>query len=292
MTGYASISGSAKGLDWVWEARSVNARGLDLRVRVPDAGEALEADIRKRAPATFTRGSISITLRINASEVDTGFALNPDGVQAVLEAANRLQQDAEAAGLTLAPLSLGDLLNHRATTDQGRMADRFLSIYKKLAAGIPQLLEDLDAARTAEGTALHGILIAQIDEMARLAKAAAASAEARAARSGALLKSRVAALLGATDRVDEDRLAQELALLTVKADVTEELDRLDAHIASARELLTSEKPVGRKLDFLMQEFNREANTLCSKSGAPDLTNIGLDLKVVIDQLREQAANVE
>lgn len=292
MTGYASISGNANGLDWLWEARSVNARGLDLRVRVPEAGEALEAAVRKAAPATFARGAISITLRITAGESEGGFALDPDGVASVLQAALRLEEAAQEAGATLSPLSLGDLLNHRLVVKEGRLSDSIARLQAEIAAGIAPLLADLAAARAEEGRALHGVLTAQIDEMARLTEAAGATAEARAARAGEALKAKVAALLDATDRVDEARLAQELALLAVKSDVTEELDRLRAHIESARALLASEKPVGRKLDFLMQEFNREANTLCSKSGAADLTAIGLDLKVVIDQLREQAANVE
>ncbi|QHQ37341.1 YicC family protein [Algicella marina] len=292
MTGYASVSGSATGLDWVWEARSVNARGLDIRVRVPEGAEALEADIRKAAPAVFSRGTVSVSLRVSGGEVEGGFTLNSDGVQSVLAAALSLEQSALQAGVNIAPLSLGDLLGHRMVVDHGRLADRLAKCRDTIAADIPGLLADLDAARAAEGDKLRAILAAQVAEMARLTEAAATTAEARAARAGDVLRARVQTLLHTTERADEARLQQELALLAVKSDVTEELDRLRAHIATAHELLAATVPIGRKLDFLMQEFNREANTLCSKAGAADLTAIGLDLKVVIDQMREQSANVE
>jgi uncharacterized protein (TIGR00255 family) len=161
-----------------------------------------------------------------------------------------------------------------------------------LTAEIAGLVVALRKAREAEGKTLARLLGAQVDRIAELVADARMTAEARSARNGTLLRERLEAVLGATAAVDEARLAQELAVIAVKADVTEELDRLEAHVASARGLLAGSGPAGRKLDFLTQEFNREANTLCSKAGASDLTAIGLEMKVVIDQMREQVQNVE
>ena len=161
-----------------------------------------------------------------------------------------------------------------------------------IGADIAPLVAALAAARAGEGDALAATLAGQLDRIAGLLAAARASAEGRAARSGDLLRSRLEAVLATVAAVDEARLAQELALIAVKADVTEELDRLEAHVAAARALIASGGAVGRRLDFLMQEFNREANTLCSKSGSSELTAIGLELKVVVDQMREQVQNVE
>ena len=192
-------------------------------------------------------------------------------------------------GLQMAPVSAAELLaNHIVWTGADTPADWLV----EAKAQIGDLIESLAAARASEGRAIVEILSGQIDQLATLATQARETAEARNAAAGDLLREKVKALLDITDLADEDRLAQELALLAVKADVTEELDRLDAHIAAARALLTGKGPVGRKFDFLMQEFNREANTLCSKSGSADLTAIGLDLKLVIDQMREQVQNLE
>jgi uncharacterized protein (TIGR00255 family) len=165
-------------------------------------------------------------------------------------------------------------------------------VLSTLAAEADAVLGALAAARAAEGRALGAVLAAQADRVEALTRAARETAEARAGRTGALLRSRLEAVLAGTAAVDETRLAQELALAAVRSDVTEELDRLEAHVAAARGLLASDAPAGRRLDFLMQEFNREANTLCSKANSSDLTAIGLELKVVIDQMREQVQNVE
>ncbi|MEM9432245.1 MAG: DUF1732 domain-containing protein, partial [Pseudomonadota bacterium] len=180
----------------------------------------------------------------------------------------------------------------RAIFDTGRAPDRIGAAMAEIAADIPMLLSELAAARASEGRALAKILVAHVHDFGMQLDAARSAAATRGPAVAALLKERVVALLEATDRVDEARLAQELALLAVKADVSEELDRLDAHVSSARALLDTEEPVGRRLDFLCQEFNREANTLCSKSGSAELTAAGLEMKLLIDRLREQCQNVE
>ncbi len=286
MTGFAAVSGQAGTLEWQWEARSVNARGLDLRVRLPEGLEALEAKLRKTAQACLARGAVQVTLRLTHTEETATGALVPAALGRAVE------HEAQAAGLHLAPARAADLLSLRGVVEYGRNNDSVNTAAEPAAAALDELFRALAEARAREGAALHSVLSGQIDRMAALLAQAAEAVETRSGSQADSLRDRVAALLEAQDRVEEARLAQELALLAVKGDVREELDRLGAHIDSARTLLDSDGPAGRKLDFLMQEFNREANTLCSKSQDAALTAIGLEMKVVIDQMREQCQNVE
>jgi uncharacterized protein (TIGR00255 family) len=293
MTGYADRAGGAEGLAWSWEARSVNGRGLDIRLRLPEGAEALDPALRQAAAAALSRGSVTIGLRFARSETAQALRLNAAALEGALAAAREAAEAAGRAGLALAAPSIAELLGLRgvleADTEPGAARP---AVRAALIADIEPLVAALAAARRAEGRALAEVLAGQLAAVAELAGRARQAAEARAARSGALLRTRVEALLGAGAPVDEARLAQELAMLAVKADVTEELDRLDAHVAAARELVAGGGAVGRKLDFLMQEFNREANTLCAKAQTGELTAIGLEMKVLIDQMREQVQNVE
>jgi uncharacterized protein (TIGR00255 family) len=293
MTGFADLAGARDGMAWTWEARSVNGRGLDLRLRLPEGFEALDSGIRAAARRFLARGSVTVTLRLARGSAATLPRLNPAALDAAIAASLAASAAARRDGVDLAPMTAADLLSLRGVleADAGAPGEN-AALLAALGAEAESLLAALAAARAAEGAALGALLAEQIDRVEALAAAARETAEARAARSGALLRTRLEAVLAGTAQVEEGRLAQELALLAVRADVTEELDRLGAHVAAARALLAAEGPVGRKLDFLMQEFNREANTLCAKSGASDLTAIGLELKVVIDQMREQAQNVE
>lgn len=293
MTGFADLAGHADELAWTWEARSVNGRGLDLRLRLPDGFEALDAPVRAAATKAFARGSVAITLRVARGPAGGLPRLNAVALDAAIAAALAASEAASQAGLDLAPMSAADLLGVRGVleSDAGGPADR-PEITAALAAGAEALLARLAGARRAEGAAIAAIVAAQVDRIEALTAAARETAEARSARAGTLLRSRVESVLAGSTPVDEARLAQELAIVAVRADVTEELDRLAAHVAAARALLAADGPAGRRLDFLMQEFNREANTLCSKSGSSELTAIGLELKVVIDQMREQVQNVE
>jgi uncharacterized protein (TIGR00255 family) len=293
MTGFADLAGERDGLGWTWEARSVNGRGLDLRLRLPDGLEALDPGVRAAAARVLARGSVTVTLRLGRAAGAGVPRLDPAALEGAVEAALAAAELAAGRGLDLAPMTAADLLAVRGVleTSAGVPAED-PELVAAVAAGVEPLLARLAAARAAEGVALTGLLAGQLDRIEALARDARATAEARAGRSGAALRSRLDALLAASAPIDEARLAQELALLAVKADVTEELDRLDAHVAAARELVAAAGPVGRKLDFLMQEFNREANTLCSKAQASELTALGIELKVVIDQMREQVQNVE
>jgi uncharacterized protein (TIGR00255 family) len=292
MTGFATRLGHGAGQAWQWDIRSVNGKGLDLRLRLPDGIEGLEADLRAALGRAVTRGNVSLSLKLDRDPAAAGaIRLNPAALADVLRALAEVEQAAMAQGVTLRQASQAEILAIRGVLDTGAQADADTTpLRAALLADLAPLLADFDAARQAEGTALSSIVTAQVDRIAALVAEARAAAADRAAAAEATLRTQVARVLA--EGVDAARLAQELALLAVKADITEELDRLEAHVAAARALLADPAPVGRKFEFLTQEFLREANTLCSKAGNTALTRVGLDLKTVIDQLREQAANVE
>ena len=285
MTGFAARDGAVEGLGWRWEARSVNGRGLDVRLRLGEAAEVLEPAVRAALKDRVARGSVTVSLRISRAAVGTP-RMSASALAAALDQVRAVEAAAAEAGLALAPVRATDLMGLRGLE---AAEDASLPL-EAIAADLAPLVAALVAARAEEGAALAKTLTDQLDRVAAMVEQAGATAEARAARSGDLLKARLARLDMA--EVPPDRLAQELALLAIRADVTEELDRLAAHIAAARTLLADGGPVGRRLDFLVQEFMREANTLCSKSADTNLTTVGLDLKAVLDQMREQVQNVE
>jgi uncharacterized protein (TIGR00255 family) len=288
MTGFAAREGSdGRGASWSWELRSVNGRGLDLRLRLPEGLGALEAPLRKRLSEGIGRGSVSLSLRL-VREHGGHADLDPARLSAVLSQLVQVRDAAQAHGLLL-PLDAASILSLRALSEAGEGAA--LPEAETLLADAEPLMAAFTAMRRAEGQALAVVLLAQIDRIEALVADAARAAAARAEPQAARLRAAVATILDTAD-LDEARLMQEVATLALKTDVTEEIDRLQAHLVAARALLAQGGPVGRKLDFLMQEFNREANTLCSKSQDAALTAIGLDLKLAIDQTREQVQNVE
>ncbi|MEM9010739.1 MAG: YicC/YloC family endoribonuclease [Pseudomonadota bacterium] len=295
MTGFATRQGAAEGRSWVWEVRAVNARGLDLRLRLAEGAEALEPKVRAAAGAMLARGSITVGLRLGRAGMAERTRLDAERLGAMLTALREVEAEAVAAGLATTPPSTAEILSLRGVlaAEGEDVAPAEAPPWLAAAeAEIAPLFSALVAAREEEGAKLAQLLHDALTTVRDQVAAARETAEARAARAGDLLRARVATLLETAEAADEARLAQELALLAVKGDVTEELDRLDAHVAAAEALLAEGSPAGRKLDFLMQEFNREANTLCAKAGDEALTRIGLDLKVVIDQMREQVQNVE
>jgi uncharacterized protein (TIGR00255 family) len=295
MTGFGVAEGSSGPLRWRWELRSVNARGLDLRLRLPEGWEGLEPDLRRRAQAAVRRGSVTAVLRVEAEGGAEAATLDMAALDAAIAGARLATDRAAAAGLVLAApapdglLRLPGVMERRgAATD----AEALAAAQADAVAGFERALAALNAARAQEGAALAaslGTILTGVEAQARDAAAAhAAQAPAVAER----LRTRVRALLDAGAGPEPERLAQELALLAIKQDVREELDRLAAHVGAAKALLGGDEPAGRQLDFLTQEFNREANTLCSKSDSTALTACGLAMKVLIDQLREQAQNLE
>lgn len=294
MTGYASRRGAEKGWDWTWDIRSVNGKGLDLRLRIPDWIEGLEAAVRAEAAQVIQRGSVTVSLKLSRLAGAEGLRVNPAGLSAALAAIAAVAETAARQGIELARPTAVEVLGLRGVTEQSAeaTAEELAALLVPLRADLRAALAEFDAMRRAEGQALGAVIAGQLDRIADLTAAAAVAAEARRPVVAEQLRENLARVLAGAAEADPARVAQELALLAVKADVAEEIDRLRAHVAAARGHLAAEGAVGRKLDFLMQEFLREANTLCSKSGSAALTAIGLDLKHVIDQMREQVQNVE
>ena len=293
MTGFASSGGALEEWQFTMDLRGVNGRGLDIRLRVPDWIEGFDVEARKRLQAAVGRGNLTLSIRITRNEAAQGLRLNYEALNGTLGTLHQIETAAEAAGITLSPMTAADVAGLRGVLD---MSEDASDDAPRLRAALLDELDGLIAAfnsdRLREGAALYEILSRQINEIDKLRQTALDLLGDRSAAQRATLERNLAKLLDAGDMPDEARLAQELALIAVKTDVFEELDRLDAHVSAARALLSTSGPVGRKLDFLMQEFNREANTLCSKAQSSDLTKVGLDLKTVVDQMREQVQNVE
>ncbi len=285
MTGFARLEGGVEPYRWIWEARSVNGRSLDLRFRVPPGYDRLDPVIRAEVNRRFKRGNVSVQLTLSRTQAAPQLRVN----RPLLEEMMRLMRDFAAVGA--APPRVDGLLALRGMLetvedDTADVADA------DLTADLASVLDALVEARAAEGARLQPALTDHLDRIDALVGEAANSAAAQPAALRERLRANVQALLEASPALPEDRLAQEAAILATKADVREELDRLVAHVAQARALLGGGGVVGRRLDFLCQEFNREANTLCSKAADMALTQTGLELKAVIDQFREQVQNIE
>ncbi len=295
MTGFAARKGQGAGFVWAWDIRSVNGKGLDLRLRLPDWIDGLELAVRAELQKALSRGNVSLSLKVAreaGGAAEAGLQVKAPVLNAVLAALQEVETAAMQAGVTLAQATAADVLAVRGVLETASADEDSAPLRAALLGDLPALLADFAAMRAAEGVAMHGVIAGQLDQIAALTVAAKAEAEARRDVAAATLREALARVLDHAEGVDAGRVAQELALIAVKQDVTEELDRLAAHVAAARALLAEPGPVGRKFDFLMQEFMREANTLCSKAQALALTRIGLDLKTVIDQMREQVQNVE
>ncbi|MBO9435906.1 YicC family protein [Ruegeria sp. R13_0] len=292
MTGFASGKGEFGPHSWTWELRSVNGKGLDMRIRVPDWLTGLEAALRAVLSKSLSRGNVTLSLRISRDESQPDLALNTVAMSAALDALQQTQAMAAAKGIALAPSKASDLLTLKGMLDAGAEADDPAPLVAQMTTEFTPLLAAFLDMRQTEGEALAAILASQLDQVAELTAKAAELAEQRKDKMAEALRENLARVLDNAQGVEPERVAQELALIAVKADITEEIDRLSAHVTAARDLLAQDGAVGRKLDFLMQEFNREANTLCSKAQSADLTSVGLELKAVIDQMREQVQNVE
>lgn len=292
MTGFASGQGEALGLTWTWDLRSVNARGLDIRVRVPDWVDGLEQTLRALVTKSVARGSVTVSLRLQSNGTEPAQELNEAQLDRVLTAMMRIEAEAMARGLSLTASSAADLITVRGVMDTAHQQSDPAEVRAALVADFAPVLDSFIASRNSEGAALEDVLNGQVDQIAALVSQADTVAEARKDEQADRMRAAMARVIDAHDGVDEQRIAQELALIAVKADVTEEIDRLRTHVDAARALLGAGGAVGRKLDFLMQEFNREANTLCSKAQSAPLTAVGLELKTVIEQMREQVQNVE
>lgn len=290
MTGYARHDGGDGRLTWSWEIKSVNGRALDLRCRIQSGYEALEPIARALTQERCARGNFQISLNVNRGKLPRAFRLNREVLQRVVEVAAELEKSVAAApprldGLLAVP-GVIEAIEEEETKEELDIREAAMEEDFVLA------LESLTVMRRSEGARLKTLVAGHLDEIARLSEAAGECAAARPEALRERLRKQVEELLQASPALPEERLAQEAALLATKADVREELDRLRAHVAAARELVLTGGAIGRRLDFLCQEFNREANTLCSKAGDVTLTGVGLELKAAIDQLREQVQNIE
>lgn len=292
MTGFARAEGVCRTTAWVWEIRSVNAKALDIRPRLGPF-DRLDPAVRRAVGQRIKRGSLSLSLSVSRTEAAAAVRLNQTVAMQVAGQANALRERLAPA---VAPLSLDGLLAVRGVVEtvdpEAEDPEALAETEHALLAGFDQALSALVQARAEEGVRLGAILAGLLDRIEGLVATAADTAACQPAALRDRLHRQIADLLAGATPIPEDRLAQEAAMLASRADVREELDRLRAHIAQARDLLGTDEPIGRRLDFLCQEFNREANTLCAKSADVTLTRIGLDLKATIEQLREQVQNVE
>jgi uncharacterized protein (TIGR00255 family) len=290
MTGFARVEGTSGRTRWAWELRSVNGKGLDLRLRLPPGQEALEADVRRLAGETFARGNLQIGLAASISEAQVEAVVNQGALAAVLALREQLTGMVDPA-----PLKLDTLLSVRGIVDFREAEEseaECTARHGDIRTGLAEAIRCLAEMRRKEGTALAAVLLGQVARIEMLTETVEADPSRSVSVIAERLAAQVAVLLQGTSGLDRDRLHQEAALLATKADLREELDRLKAHVAAARDLIAEGGPIGRKLDFLAQEFNRESNTICSKSNAAAVTAAGIELKVVIDQFREQVQNLE
>ena len=290
MTGFARGHGVCGSYTWAWEIKSVNGKGLDLRLRMPPGWDAIEVPIRSRAAETLARGSIQANLTVDRAGAPPVVRVNSAVLEAILATARQLATQIDAS-----PPSIDGLLALKGVIEVGdaeEREDERRTAEAAVTAGFSEVIGALAEMRRQEGTALGRVLLLRLDEIAAFTARAERSPGRRPEAVRARLAEQVATLVGQSDRFDPDRLHQEAILIATKADVREELDRLAAHVAQAQSLIGQGGPIGRRLDFLAQELNREANTLCAKANDVELTNIGLELKAAVEQFREQVQNVE
>jgi uncharacterized protein (TIGR00255 family) len=290
MTGFARGHGVAGSYAWSWEIKSVNSKGLDVKLRLPPGWDAVEAPVRARAAEALSRGAVFANLSVAREGVAPVARVNEPVLNAVLATLEGLSGKIAAAPPTLdgilALKGVIDVTEAEENEDERRAAEA------AAVAGFSEVLKGLTQMRRHEGEALGKILSGRLAEIAALTARAEAAPGRKPEAIKARLAEQIATLLDTGGRFDTDRLHQEAILMAAKADIREELDRLVAHVAQARKLIADGGPIGRKLDFLAQEFNRESNTLCAKANDVELTNIGLELKAVVEQFREQVQNLE
>jgi uncharacterized protein (TIGR00255 family) len=290
MTGFARSHGVSGSYAWAWELKSVNSKGLDVKLRLPPGWDAIEAPARAKASEALSRGSVFANLTVNRQNAAPAVRVNEPVLAAVLATLKGLSGKVDAAPPTLdGILSLKGVIE---VSDAEESEEERAAAEAAIVAGFAQTLKGLAEMRRTEGTALGKILTDRLSEIAGLTARAEATPGRKPEAIKARLAEKIAELLDGSQRFDPDRLHQEALLLATKADIREELDRLVAHVAQSKKLISGGGPIGRKLDFLAQELNRESNTLCSKANDLELTNIGLELKAVVEQFREQVQNLE
>ncbi len=287
MTGFARVEGHSGDVSWAWEARSVNGRSLDVRVRAPSFVDQAERKIREALVKYFKRGTIQVALSVEQAESVSRLTINFDVLSGLISDLSKVELPEQAP---IEPARLDGLLQIRGVLQTGNSDNE--TIRTAPLTDIPALLDSLAKARVEEGIRLAAVLDEILTTILDLVHQAKSLALQQPERMANRYKEAITNLIGETANIPEERIIQEAATLAIKVDVTEELDRLTAHVAQAREMISSGGAIGRRLDFLCQEFNREANTLGSKSADLSLTRLAMDLKTAIDAFREQAQNVE
>jgi len=289
MTGFARCDGADTHYRWHWELKSVNGRSLDVRTRL-GSFDQLDARVKAETAKLLNRGSISINLQATALERTPTIRVNADLLRQIVEQSRQV-----ADSLSLPAPSLDSLMGMRGVlevTDDAEDEEQTAERLERMFADFQGAVQALSDARLAEGTRLADLVDQQLTTISELTQAASQAAAAQPEQIREKVRQQITDMLGSAPPLPEERLAQEAAVLATKADIREELDRLNAHVAAARDLLAAGSPIGRKFDFLAQEFNREANTFCSKVTDVGLKNMGLELKAVIEQMREQIQNIE
>jgi uncharacterized protein (TIGR00255 family) len=290
MTGFARSHGASGPYTFEWELKSVNAKGFDLRLRLPPGWDEIEAHAKKRAGELLVRGTVYANLNVKRTNAVAQVRINEDVLAAVVKVAGQVAGKIDAVAPSvdglLAIKGVIEVVEPEGDEEEDKAARA------AAMAAFEQALTELVEMRRREGASLGQVLAARVDEIENLARRAEVAPGRKPEAIRARLAEQIAALLEASDRFDQDRLSQEALMLATKADIREELDRIASHVAQARDILGKGGPVGRRLDFLAQEFNREVNTCCSKSNDIELTNTGLAMKNVVEQFREQVQNLE
>lgn len=291
MTGFARVDGQHELCSWSWEIKSVNSKGLDIRCRLANGFEALDVIVRDQLSKTLKRGNLTVNLSVDWQKATGGYQVNADLVDLAIAAIPGIENRLPNAGAT----SAADILALRGVieiVDQEVSDADHKSVTRLILSDVETVIAALDEMRKAEGMRLATVLSEQLDQIGLLSRDAKANAASQPQSIRTRLEKQIEEILGGATKLPDERMVQEVALLVTKADIREEIDRLVAHEQAARGYLSSKEAVGRKLDFLCQEFNREANTLCSKAPDVELTQIGLDLKTHIERFREQIQNIE
>ena len=294
MTGYASGSVQANSVLLDFEIKSVNSKNLDLKIFLPEYLSVFENELRQIVLKKISRGSVFLKIKLNQrTEYQNNYVLNDKVLQNVFEKIENIERICDEKNIPLEPLKALDFLAVKGVWEENKNSSTNVDDIKKIVLDkIEELVVSLLQTRKKEGQGLHSILSEKLSSLIELRKAAEKTLPARSNHLKKNFKSTIDGIISETSKIDENKVEQEIAIIAIKLDITEELDRLKVHIESMQDLLSSSGVVGKKLDFLSQELNREVNTICSKSQYSDLTKLGIEMKTVVDQFREQIQNVE
>ena len=294
MTGYASGSVQANSVLLDFEIKSVNSKSLDLKIFLPEYLSVFENELRQIVLKKISRGSVFLKIKLNQqTEYQNNYVLNDKVLQNVFEKIENIERICDEKNIPLEPLKALDFLAVKGVWEENKNSSTNVDDIKKIVLDkVEELVVSLMQTRKKEGQGLHSILSEKLSSLIELRKAAEKTLPARSNHLKKNFKSTIDGIISETSKIDENKVEQEIAIIAIKLDITEELDRLKVHIESMQDLLSSSGVVGKKLDFLSQELNREVNTICSKSQYSDLTKLGIEMKTVVDQFREQIQNVE